>query len=97
MKLRVDPAALEELAQAEEYTTREFGEFVANAFRLAVADALEEITEFPERFAPIRKTIRAKILRPYPFSIIYEEVADTVRVYAIAHAKRKPFYWQDRT
>ncbi len=97
MKLRVDPAALEELEQAEEYTTKEFGEFVANAFRLAMADALEEIAEFPERYAPIRNTIRAKVLHPYPFSIIYEVVQDTVRVYAIAHSKRKPFYWRDRT
>lgn len=97
MKLRLDPAALEELERAEEYTTKEFGEFVANAFRIAMAEALEEITEFPRRYAPLRDTIRAKVLHPYPFSIIYEEVNDAVRVYAIAHAKRRPFYWRDRT
>jgi len=96
VKLRVDPAALDELVQAEEYTTTEFGESVANAFRLTAASALEEITEFPKRYATVRKKVRSKGLRPYPFSIIYEEMNETVRVYAIAHSKRKPFYWQDR-
>jgi toxin ParE1/3/4 len=96
VKLRVDPAALDELLQAEEYTLTEFGESVANAFRLAVASALEEITEFPKRYAAVRKQVRSKVLRPYPFSIIYEEINDMVRVYAIAHSKRKPFYWRSR-
>ena len=96
MKLRVDPAALDELLQAEEYTTTEFGESVANAFRLAVASALEEITEFPKRYATVQKEVRSKVLHPYPFSIMYEQMNDTVRVYAIAHSKRKPFYWRDR-
>jgi toxin ParE1/3/4 len=96
VKLRVDPAALDELLQAEEYTTTEFGESVANAFRLAVASVLEEITEFPKRYATVRKKVRSKVLRPYPFSIMYEEINDTVRVYAIAHSKRKPFYWRSR-
>jgi toxin ParE1/3/4 len=96
VKLRVDPDALDELLQAEEYTTAEFGKSVANAFRLTVASALEEITEFPNRYATVRKKVRSKVLRPYPFSIMYEEMNDTVRVYAIAHSKRKPFYWRDR-
>ncbi len=97
MKLRVDPEALRELLEAEAYTTLEFGEGVANEFRLSVAAALEEITEFPERFAKAEKNIRSKVLAPYPFVLIYECIGDTVRVYAFAHAKRKPGYWRKRT
>jgi plasmid stabilization system protein ParE len=96
VKLRVDPAALEELLQAEDYTSREFGATVVNDFRLINADALEEIAEFPEHYTTIWQGVRAKVLSPYPFSIIYEEVDDTVRVYAIAHAKRRPGYWRKR-
>ncbi|HEY3873904.1 MAG TPA: type II toxin-antitoxin system RelE/ParE family toxin [Candidatus Kapabacteria bacterium] len=97
MKLRLDPAALEELLNAEEYTTMEFGEVVATSFRLSVASALEEISEYPNRYKKVRNGIRAKVLNPYPFSIYYEEIDHTVRVYAIAHSKRKPFYWRNRS
>ena len=97
MKLRVDPEALQELLDAEAYTTKEFGKHVANEFRLSVAAALEEITKFPERYKKTQKNIRSKVLIPYPFSIVYESINDTVRVYAFAHSKRKPGYWRKRT
>ena len=97
MKLRVDPEALQELLDAESYTTQEFGNRVANEFRLSVAAALEEITQFPERYKKTQKSIRSNVLAPYPFSIIYERIDDTVRVYAFAHNKRKPGYWRKRT
>jgi len=41
VKLRVDPEALEELLEAEEYVVQEFGATVANEFRLTTASALE--------------------------------------------------------
>ena len=94
MKLSVDPAALEELLEAEEYTSQEFGKTVVREFRLNVASTLEEITQFPEHYSKTSDNIRAKTLQPYPYSIIYEEINDTVRVYAFAHNKRKPGYWR---
>jgi plasmid stabilization system protein ParE len=96
LKLRVDPAALEELLDAEEYAMQEFGPTVANEFRLTAASALEEITDSPKRYKKTRDSIRSKVLQPYPYSIIYEEIGDTVRVYAFAHDKRKPGYWRKR-
>ncbi len=68
MKLRVDPAALQELLDAEEYTEAEFGATVVNEFRTAVADALEEITLAPQRYPKKKKDIRSKVLLPYPYS-----------------------------
>ena len=96
MKLRVDPAALEELMEAEEYVLQEFGVIVTNDFRLKAAAALEEITQFPKRYAKTRKNVRKKVLLPYPYSIIYEELDYVVRVYAFAHDKQRPGYWRKR-
>jgi plasmid stabilization system protein ParE len=96
VKLRVDPAALEELLEAEEYVLQEFGVTVANEFRLTAAAALEEITHFPKRYTKKQKNIRKRVLWPYPYSIVYEEMEDTVRVYAFAHDKREPGYWRKR-
>jgi toxin ParE1/3/4 len=97
VKLRVDPAALEEIRDAETWCLKEFGPFVTRDFRLKTAEALEEITQYPKRYKVVRKRIRMKVLEPYPYSIVYEEINDIVRVHAFAHHKRRPGYWNKRT
>jgi plasmid stabilization system protein ParE len=41
--------------------------------------------------------VRSLALRDFPYSVIYRYVDETVYVLAIAHHKRQPGYWLDRT
>jgi len=35
-------------------------------------------------------------LRRFPFLIVYREVSDVIEIVALAHGRRKPFYWKQR-
>jgi len=35
-------------------------------------------------------------MRRFPFSIVYYVADDTIRIVAVAHAKRRPGYWRTR-
>jgi plasmid stabilization system protein ParE len=58
--------------------------------------ALEIIVEAPERWPPYLLDTRRYVLYKFPYAIIYRASSTFVRVYAVAHAKRRPGYWKDR-
>ena len=39
---------------------------------------------------------RRYVLRRYPFSIVYRVAGELIEVIAVAHQRRKPYYWRDR-
>jgi plasmid stabilization system protein ParE len=51
----------------------------------------------PERFAAVDKVHRECPVRRFPFRIVYRVARNRILVVAIAHAKRRPGYWKDRT
>lgn len=40
--------------------------------------------------------VRRKLLRRFPFAIVFIELADSIRVLAVAHGARRPAYWRHR-
>jgi toxin ParE1/3/4 len=62
---------------------------VERAFRLIVA--------FPNRWPRYGPRHRRVLVRRFPYSVVYLEKGGRLWVVAIAHAKRKPFYWAKRT
>ena len=69
---------------------------VAARFANAINFALEEIARDPERFARVDERHRERIVKKFPFRIIYRVVENRIVIVAIAHAKRKPEYWHSR-
>ena len=63
----------------------------------AVDAALSAIAADPKRFAAVDDLHRECPVRRFPFRIVYRVTADRIVVVAIAHAKRRPGYWEDRT
>ncbi len=55
------------------------------------------ISVSPKAATRVRKEIRRRLVRRFPFSVLYQEVEDSVQVIAIAHQRRKPRYWAKRT
>lgn len=99
MKLRVHPLAEVEIDEAFRwYGLRRDG--LGLEFLAALDSAMERIARKPLRYArletlPKIDTIRRLLLHRFPYTIIYEVLAD-IHVLAVAHAGREPNYWLDR-
>jgi plasmid stabilization system protein ParE len=67
-------------------------------FVAAVRAAVERIDANPHIGSLIRGAYRWIRTGRYPYLLIYETLGpDLVRVYAVAHARRRPGYWVRRT
>ena len=69
----------------------------AARFANAVDAALTAVAADPERFAVVDQLHRQCPVRRFPFRIVYRVVENRVLVVAVAHAKRRPGYWRDRS
>lgn len=59
-------------------------------------EALDKIREDPTRWEKIGKIVRRRVFKKFPYSLIYAFEANTVKVLAVAHHKRRPGYWRKR-
>ncbi|EYF03250.1 Hypothetical protein CAP_5754 [Chondromyces apiculatus DSM 436] len=76
---------------------------LGDEFVASVSSVLERITEVPFSFpgwpelpaghSPIHRAVTPR----FPYLIAFEVHSQHVLVLAIAHAKRRPFYWLTRT
>jgi hypothetical protein len=58
--------------------------------------AIELIEMHPEHGILLRGRVRRKLLRNFPYSLMYSIRESGIRILAVAHQKRRPFYWQHR-
>ena len=65
-------------------------------FLSAVEAAVSYIQEYPEASQIIIQDIRCKVLRRFPYSIMYSIKPDRIRILAVANQRRRPFYWRTR-
>ena len=76
----------------------ERSEGAAIAFDKAVSMAFRSIEQGPERYPLLNAHHRIILLaKNYPDHIIYRVSGNVVTVIAVAHHRRKPKYWQDRS
>jgi toxin ParE1/3/4 len=61
-----------------------------------VEACLASIVEYPMGGPEILAGIRRRLLRRFPFGILYSLRDDGIRVLAVMHLKREPNYWVDR-
>ena len=97
MKAIWHPHAEAELSDvAAFYLARELPE-VAAAF-LDEAQRIEKLVRAkPDAGAHLRDGVRRWHFRVYPYSLIYRDKPDHVRILAVAGDRQRPFYWVERT
>lgn len=66
-------------------------------FALEVRRVCHQIAESPLHGAELRSGVRRRLVRRFPYSILYSVEASGVLILAIAHQNRKPGYWTSRT
>jgi len=89
-------AAVDELLQAATHYA-DVAPDVSEAFAREVQRALDTVAASPLRWPFERAPARRYLLKRFPFKLIYVVEKDRCLVLAIAHVKKRPGYWNDRT
>lgn len=91
---------IHEAAEAEINEAADFYDIRSPGLGTAFIDEIERgirsISEFPEATPLIRGRVRKKIVAKFPYSLVYSVRPDVIRILAVAHHKRRPFYWHHR-
>jgi plasmid stabilization system protein ParE len=62
-----------------------------------VHHAISNIRKYPQLGADAGNTMQRAILTRFPYSVIYAVEPDSILIIAVAHHRRLPGYWKDRT
>lgn len=69
---------------------------LSETFISEVEDAVAQAQRHPEAAPVIRGRVRSLRVERFPYSVKYSVVDESVRVLAVAHDRRRPFYWEGR-
>jgi len=53
------------------------------------------MVDFPS-VAPLHAGVRKRLLTNFPYALLYSLREDEIRILAVSHQRRRPFYWQGR-
>jgi toxin ParE1/3/4 len=66
------------------------------AFLAEIERTVRRVIELPESAPLLNRLVRRMPLHRFPFTVFYSIKPDQIRILAIAHQKRRPFYWHGR-
>ena len=66
-------------------------------FVLEVRRLCRHIVEAPQLGTEVRSDVRRRLLRRFPYAILYALEDSEIVILAIAHQSRRPGYWTSRT
>jgi plasmid stabilization system protein ParE len=69
---------------------------LGQAFTDEIERAVDRLTRFPESGTPLGNTVRAALVRNFPFWVVYRASASEAVILAVAHQRRRPGYWRRR-
>lgn len=95
LPVRLRPAALEELTEAWGWYEQK-REGLGDEFRACVDVGIAAIGRSPLGCAKIRGDARRKLIRRFPYALIYLAEPEHVEVVAVFHTSRDPVEWQER-
>lgn len=94
-RLSIHEAAEAEINEAADfYDARIPG--LGDTFLDEIERAIGRISEFPEAAPLIQGRVRKRSIAKFPYSLVYSVRPDEIRILAVAHQKRRPFYWRGR-
>jgi plasmid stabilization system protein ParE len=95
-EIRFHPEALEEYQIALEWYHARSSQ-ASYRFEAEVERVLASVAADPDLFPKFDEAHRFAMLRRFPFSLIYESRGGQIEVMAMAHSRRQPGYWRDRS
>ena len=95
LEVIVHPEAEVELhAAADFYNERRSG--LGYALATEINQSLEMISLNPHAWPELEPGLRKKVLRRFPYNIVYRIKTDHIRILALMHQRREPNYWRAR-
>jgi toxin ParE1/3/4 len=92
--------SIHEVAEAEINEAADFYDLespgLGGVFLDEIQRAFQSIVDFPDAAPLIRGCVRKRIVTKFPYSLVYSTRGDEIRLLAVAHHKRRPFYWRGR-
>ncbi len=95
LSVEFHPEAVAEARAAREWYEARSSE-AAKAFISELDEAVEQVAQFPDRWAKYISGTQHYLLRRFPYVVIYRRKTESVQVIAVAHEKRNPGYWKAR-
>lgn len=88
------------LAHREVSEAGEFYQLESPGLGVAFLDEVEfctqTILQYPEAGQLIVGNIRRRLLRRFPYALLYSIKSDHIRILAVMNLKRRPMYWVGR-
>jgi plasmid stabilization system protein ParE len=95
IKPRFLPAAESELLKEVAYYSN-VRDGLGIKFEDAVESAVKNAVSNPSGGAPSPKGTRSRIVKGFPFSVVFRASDKEILVVALIHHRREPGYWADR-
>lgn len=90
--ITLGPEADAELEEASDYY-RARSEGAGDEFLAEFTRVTDRLLTFPDAGRQVAPGVRRLLLVRYPYALIYEVRDEEIRILAVAHVKRHPFYW----
>lgn len=90
----LEPAQIELEEEVKYFNEQQGG--LGYEFAKEIAGTITRILEYPEAWTKLSKRTRRCRTKRFPYGVIYQIRANKILIVAIAHLRRKPFYWRDR-
>jgi toxin ParE1/3/4 len=84
-----------ELTEATQYYDGE-EPGLGSSFLLEVDRCLESIESHPEAGVILLGAVRRRLLRRFPYALLYKIKPNGIRILAVMNLKRRPTYWVGR-
>jgi toxin ParE1/3/4 len=65
-------------------------------FLTEIERTIRSISEFPEAAPLVYGRVRKRTIAKFPYALVYSVRPKEIRILAVAHHKRRPFYWRGR-
>lgn len=95
MRCRFHPETEAELNDAVDYYD-ESQVVLGLEFAKEVYAAIESICEFPFAWSPLSRNTRRRLLKRFPYGVVYQPKGDERIIIAVMQLNRKPGYWRNR-
>ena len=93
--IQFHPAAEAEMNEAAAFY-EDASSGLGEDFLAELERTLNQIRANPKAAPIIMGKVQRRVLRKYPYSIIHTVRGEQIRILAIMHHRRRPFYWRKR-
>ncbi len=98
--IRFSREARQELLEAARWYERQRRD-LRREFLAAVDETLERVTRLGPHISPVpgvdpRSGVKRVFMRRFPYAVVFIELPSRIRILAVAHQRRRPWYWRNR-